>query len=710
MTSRRPGVLSRLLPTCVAAVALFAHAALMYKAALRHTGGAISYPVDDTFIHLALAKQIALTGVYGVTPHEFAAASSSIGWPLLLAFAIKVAGAKAWLPLLLNAGFAVALLFAVDVAVRRLAPDASTLTRTLICVAVMVFTPMATLVVLGMEHTAHTAATIAFVAAATRWLDDSGDDDSSKDALRRALPVAAWAAATTSWRYEGMFAVALAVGLALLRRRLLAGALVAVGGALPIVAFGIYSMAHGAHFLPVPVLLKGRHFDVTSSLAWGNLLGGDLIDRFTSEGYALAIAVAAAGLAFHLIRRDGFWTPNVLALVLTLGMLILHLELASVGWFFRYESYLVATGVTVIGATLARLLPSPRALWRAARERKAQVAAAVIGGFILVTPVLRRIISANEATPLACRNIHEQQMQTARFLATQFPHQPVAVNDIGAVAWLDNDGVVDLMGLASLAVAEAKQMKLDEPLKPDDVVRLTRDVKVAVVYDEWFKDNLPSTWLRVGRWKIDDNKSCAFPSVAVYATEPAQFPTVIEALRAFEPQLPRGVHTEGRYTERPADTARLRSGDRIVVSTTSSKVSGAYPIEADGTITLYGFGPVSVRGLSPDEAPAAIQKTIDDLPSKLRGTKIEKVIRVAPRGPVIHVAGAVRSPGAVLVMPLTIDAAIASAGRAASADAASAWVWRESDSGFAKLTRDELTDGALVDGDVVVVPTDTRKP
>jgi hypothetical protein len=189
---------SRLIPPVVASLALFVHATLMYKAALHHTEGVVSYPVDDAFIHLALAKQLALHGVYGVSPQQFTAASSSIGWPFVLAFAILLAGAKAWLPLALNAIFAVALLFAVDRLVLRLAPAASVVSRTLVCLAVMVLTPMATLVILGMEHTAHAAANIAFLASAILWLVDDAPD--ARTSLRRVLSVAAWAGATTLWR------------------------------------------------------------------------------------------------------------------------------------------------------------------------------------------------------------------------------------------------------------------------------------------------------------------------------------------------------------------------------------------------------------------------------------------------------------------------------------------------------------------------------
>ena len=176
--------------------------------------------------------------------------------------------------------------------------------------------------------------------------------------------------------------------------------LIALGGALPIVLFGIYSKAHGAHFLPTPVLFKGRHFDLKDVTAYFDLLGGDLLDRFGTEAYALSLAVAAAGLAFYLIRRDGFWTPNVLALLLTLGTVILHLELASVGWFFRYESYFLAMGVTFLGATLARLLAAAagalagRAHREGPRHRRHRS-----GVLILSAPLWRRAITANNNTP-----------------------------------------------------------------------------------------------------------------------------------------------------------------------------------------------------------------------------------------------------------------------------------------------------------------------
>jgi hypothetical protein len=299
-------------------------------------------------------------------------------------------------------------------------------------------------------------------------------------------------------------------------------------------------------------------------------------------------------------------------------------------------------------------------------------------------------------------------MQTARFLASQFPNQRVAVNDIGAVAWLDNGDVVDLVGLATLAVAEAKHLKLDTAMSREDFVRLTAGVQVAVIYDDWFKENnLPSTWLRVARWTIRDNKSCAFPTVAIYATDPERYPEVIDAVRAFQPKLPQRVFVEGRASDYPLDREHFRAGDRLVVETSSAEVSGAYPVERDGNIILRGIGPVLARGLTADNAVAELTKRIDVVPSKIRGTKIQRVTRVATASPSAFVAGAVRTPGELPGVPLTLAAAAPAAALLPSSDAAHAWIWREqpgAKNGFAKLTRAELDGAPLLDGDIVVVP------
>lgn len=690
----------RFLPPLVPAAVLLTHVALMYRAALRHTGGVISYPVDDTFIHLSLAKHLAFDGIYGVSGHEFAAASSSVGWPLLLAALMKVAGASAWLPLATNAAFGVVLSFVVDAAVRRLAPDASVLARILVGLAVVVLTPMPTVVVIGMEHTAHIVANVAFVGAASRWLATESDDDPIHD--RTVLSLAALAASVTLWRYEGAFPILIVCALAVLRRRWKSAIVIGTTGALPGVAFGLYAKAHGSLFLPIPVVLKGRHLEGSKL---GDLLGVDLMDRFGSEAPVLVVAIACALLGLVVIQKRGLWSPLALALVTTLGVIVLHLELASLGWFYRYESYLLASGIAFVAASLASLSPSPRRLWERARATPGRAVLALLTIALFAMPLRRRAVAADDDTPTACRNIFEQQLQSARFLA-RFERDLVAINDIGAVAWLRDEPFVDLVGLATLPIARAKGLKLDQPLRPADLARLTAGVKVAIVYDEWFGEGLPPSWLLVGRWRIGDNRTCAFPVVSIYATDPATYPEVLEELRRFSAELPKGVVQLGRYLRRARDDGRFRPGDEVVVTASAPELSGAHVVAEDGAILVIGAGKVPVASRTPAEVQALLAERIEAAPAApagaldLRGATIARVDRLAARPPAVQVVG--RVARAIETSAMTLETALAAAGAAPGSRAA--WIWRERDDRFTKLEGAELERGALVDGDIVVVP------
>lgn len=61
-----------------------------------------TYALDDAYVHMAIAKNLAHTGVWGVTPFAFSGASSSPAWVVLLGLSYRLWGASEFLPLFLN--------------------------------------------------------------------------------------------------------------------------------------------------------------------------------------------------------------------------------------------------------------------------------------------------------------------------------------------------------------------------------------------------------------------------------------------------------------------------------------------------------------------------------------------------------------------------------------------------------------------------------
>src|ERR1700722_8275834 len=69
---------------------------------LHATHGTLAYPLDDTFIHMAVARNLAFQHYWGIAGHVFASTSSSPFYTILLAAIFKVFGVHTAIPLVLN--------------------------------------------------------------------------------------------------------------------------------------------------------------------------------------------------------------------------------------------------------------------------------------------------------------------------------------------------------------------------------------------------------------------------------------------------------------------------------------------------------------------------------------------------------------------------------------------------------------------------------
>ncbi len=509
-------------------------AALLCAAVLGAAGGRLIYVLDDAYIHMAVAKNLAAHGTWGIHPGEFASVSSSPLWTLLLAGVVRLTGPLEIVPFALNLLFGVLALLLFH----RLLVDAGMPppARLLLAIAFVLATPLPAMAFTGQEHTLHILLTLAFFFVAMRGLDDPSPALSRCGAAVLGLA----AAALTACRYEGAF-LALAAGLLFAARRdwrrlLVTGA----GSAFPIALYGTISLSKGWAFLPNSLLLKGIHLDFSTGSRLAASLGGTALTQLARNDHLLMPVLA--GLIFLLLGPSARGRAAALLFLLST---LLHLQFARTGWFFRYEAWLVALALAAFAAAAGGrrwTLPDPRPLRLAALAGLAVVAGA---------PFALRAYGALVQVPGAARNIFEQQVQVGEMLRRSFPGTAVAVNDIGAVAYYADVRVLDLWGLATM---EAARHKLDGTYTTAVIDALARErgVTVAAVYDGWFDayGGFPPAWERVGTWTIRDNIVCGKDTVAFYAAVPGAKEALERALLAYAPHLPPSVVQRGAYLER----------------------------------------------------------------------------------------------------------------------------------------------------------------
>ena len=98
----------------VSAVVFFGICIIYFVIMTSKTEGNFTYLLDDAYIHLALAKNFALHGVWGMTPHAFSSSSSSPVFTFLIAMCIKVFGNSALIPLAINLVCAVGIIYFLE--------------------------------------------------------------------------------------------------------------------------------------------------------------------------------------------------------------------------------------------------------------------------------------------------------------------------------------------------------------------------------------------------------------------------------------------------------------------------------------------------------------------------------------------------------------------------------------------------------------------
>jgi len=502
-------------------------------------GGHLIYALDDPYIHMSIAKNLVHHGIWGVTPEGFSSSASSLLWPLLNAGVLLLTGQLEAAPLGLNLFSAT--LAIIGMYVLGLRQGLPGWLVALLSAVVILVAPLPAMVLTGMEHVLHFLLSLFLVALAAEIFV-------SKSISRRTLIfLTIGLLLLTSIRYEGLFLAFVIVCLLVIRRFYRPALLGAFASALPVVAYGIWSTAQGWFFFPNPMLLKANILQADSLGGWFSRLAEFVMQRLDQNpDIRWLLLFSVLFLLVYRISRSEHYASLAWMFLVYLGMLIPHLFLANFGWFYRYEMYLVGLGILLELMVLAVMVLDG---WNSHQILPVVIRIAITGVVLwLAFPLFLQRVKTLDNVVQATRNIYQQQYQMARFLDAYYPHVPVAVNDIGSVAYYSQVRLVDLWGLADRQIA---QDWLDKRYTTSRIDALTRqyDVQIAIVYDAWFQNakHLPDSWKRVGQWTIRDNVVCGDETVSFYAVDPLARDKLELNLQQFKDQLPVDVIQAGAY-------------------------------------------------------------------------------------------------------------------------------------------------------------------
>jgi len=486
---------------------------------MNQTGGHLSYPIDDSFIHMAVAKNLALHGNWGINASEWVSASSSPLFTLLLSILDKIFSVQVGLPLILSGIGTVLLIFAMQEEMDNHC-SLNMLNKTICIISTLTIGAIPALTILGMEHTLQIAFTLFFAHSLASLLTNHKSKSIGH--------IAAWAALMTMTRYENSFLVMTAFALLASQKKYKEAFIIAAAGILPIALFGFYSMINGGLFIPNSVLMKGGQ-NLRSVLSFDTAI----FERTRTISGLLLIAIIIVFKKSQSQKKDrDFW---ILTMLIITG--ILHGIFGLFGWFYRYEAYLIVLGCFRLLKIGLNYLQQ-----NGVKEIRKNIVWFGLAGLLLLNLPIRGIESIPNSI-LAIHNIYEQQYQMGLFLKQFYKDNSVTVNDIGAVSYFGDSYILDLWGIGTTEVTFAKKQGKGNNAFIYGLMK-EKNTKIAMIYDVWYTKELRDKLYKVASWEIPNNYICAYAKVAFYGFSENDATNLKNNLISFQSQLPKEIKVE----------------------------------------------------------------------------------------------------------------------------------------------------------------------
>ena len=529
------------LPLIVAVAVLWIAILILFRESTAINQGIFTYVLDDPYIHMTMAKNLILHGVWGVDKYGFTSSSSSPLWIIVLSLTYFLFGVNSFIPFILNVIFATIFIFIAYSIFKyyKLQPAYNLI----FLLFLIFFTPIPALAFTGMEHLLQIVLIVSFAFIGVQILCEN------KPSNIKHMLLLILAALVVAVRYEDLIMVLIIAGMFFIKREFWKSLSILSASMVPVFAYGIYSTMNGWFFLPNSLITKTIFVEAkTQAFSLNGIVL--LVNNFLNIQNLfifIPLILAIGLLIFRLREKKYLWNaPNIL-LTLFICTTTLHMIAARTGWFYRYEAYLIALGILTIAIGINEYLPSV-SKWDKKLISK-NLTLILIISVLFLSLVGRGYCSFNEI-PTATHNVYDQQYQMGLFIQKYYKGDAVSLNDVGAVNYATDIKSIDLLGLSGLNVSKAI---LNENYTINDIDNITHQnhVKVIIVYEDLYRKYLtggiPSDWIKVGQWKISNRITCFMDTVSFYAIDPQDAENLTKNLKEFSSQLPPDVQQSGNY-------------------------------------------------------------------------------------------------------------------------------------------------------------------
>jgi hypothetical protein len=446
--------------------------------------GVFAYAGDDAYLRMAIGRNLALNGTWGINPGQFASIVGSLLWPLLLGAADAVVGIHKATPIMINIVLSCFLLAVLDRAAKRVISEPWLRCAAVLLAAVML--PLGPLVLEGMEHTLQILLTVA-VAEGVLCAQEK------KQSVWIWLPIAAALLAAT--RYEGLLVVGVAAVFLSFgdKKNIPLAGLTLAAGVLPAAIYGWVSYHQG--WLPIPNDVYFRR----APLAPDNLadIGTILLRPLESlnENPALrAITLLPLVAIFWRAlaqRQDRIPLQNMTRVLIFIGTAAIHLWLIGMREY-RYDAYLLILGWWAVLPWVQEAAD----YFRTEHIPLLSATGAVLGILcaLLLFPLMNRGVSETANWWQARENFRADQMAAVALVEKRSGVSGVATDFPGAFAY-QGVPVLDITGMGNVELARARRSGGIEA-ENVELAALSAKITMAAVQDASVRGYLPAVWER----------------------------------------------------------------------------------------------------------------------------------------------------------------------------------------------------------------------